>query len=156
MTKRERFWSPFRTWRNTTTGEAAEKLTELFQYNIPQRWSIAHLYQAMLGGEAHVEKVDFITTLAGYIHWQLSGEKVLGIGDASGMFPIDMETKDYNREMIEKFDRLAAGDGMPWKLEAILPQVRLAGEASGVLTEEGAKRLDPDGVLEAGHSPLPS
>ncbi|HIZ44979.1 MAG TPA: FGGY-family carbohydrate kinase [Firmicutes bacterium] len=141
---------PFRTWRNTTTGEAAEKLTELFQYNIPQRWSIAHLYQAMLGGEAHVEKVDFITTLAGYIHWQLSGEKVLGIGDASGMFPIDMETKDYNREMIEKFDRLAAGDGMPWKLEAILPQVRLAGEASGVLTEEGAKRLDPDGVLEAG------
>ncbi|MCD2493579.1 FGGY-family carbohydrate kinase [Lacrimispora sp. NSJ-141] len=140
---------PFRTWRNSNTGEAAKKLTELFHYNIPQRWSIAHLYQAMLNGEAHVEQIDFITTLAGYIHWKLSGERVLGIGDASGMFPIDTEKKEYDRRMMAAFDRLAEEQKLPWRLSDILPQIRLAGEAAGVLTEEGARLLDPSGELSA-------
>lgn len=141
---------PFRTWRNTITEEASEKLTELFQYHIPQRWSIAHLYQAILKGEDHVKEIDFFTTLAGYIHWKLTGKKVLGIGEASGMFPIDIRTKDYNQTMIEKFDSQIIEKNYPWKLKQILPKVLLAGENAGELTEEGAKLLDPSGMLEAG------
>ena len=141
---------PFRTWRNTITEEASEKLTELFSYHIPQRWSIAHLYQAILNGEEHVKDVRYITTLAGYIHWQMTGEKVLGVGDASGMFPIDMNTKDYDEEMIQKFDKLIEGENYPWKIKEILPKVLVAGDAAGILTEEGAKKLDPTGNLEAG------
>ncbi len=141
---------PFRTWRNSTTGPAAEALTELFQYNIPQRWSISHLYQAVLNGEEHVKDVAYITTLAGYIHWQLTGEKVLGVGDASGMFPIDPKTKDFDAAMVEKFDTLVADKNYPWKLKEILPKVLAAGENAGTLTEEGAKLLDESGTLEAG------
>ncbi|MGN0333061.1 MAG: xylulokinase [Lachnospiraceae bacterium] len=141
---------PFRTWRNGTTGPAAEALTELFQYNIPQRWSIAHLYQAILNGEEHVKDVAYFTTLAGYIHWQLTGEKVLGVGDASGMFPIDPETKDYNTSMIEKFDALVADKQYPWALRDLLPKVLVAGENAGTLTEEGAKLLDETGTLKGG------
>lgn len=141
---------PFRTWRNGTTGPAAEALTELFQYNIPQRWSIAHLYQAILNEEEHVKDVAFFTTLAGYIHWQLTGKKVLGVGDASGMFPIDSQTKNYNADMIQKFDALVADKNFSWKLEEILPKVLVAGDAAGVLTEEGAHLLDESGTLQAG------
>ena len=104
---------PFRTWRNNITGEASEKLAELFHYNIPQRWSIAHLYQAILNGEEHVKDIDYITTLEAYVHWKLTGKRVLGIGDAAGMFPIDSETKDYNEEMVQKFDELIAPYGFP-------------------------------------------
>ena len=141
---------PFRTWRNTITQEASEALTEAFQFNIPQRWSIAHLYQAILNGEDHVKDVDFFTTLDGYIHWQLTGEKVLGVGSASGMFPVDSDTKDYYTSMIEKFDEMAAAKGMPWKVENLLPKVLLAGDNAGVLTAEGAKKLDPTGTLQPG------
>lgn len=141
---------PFRTWRNSTTGEAAEKLSALFEYNIPERWSISHLYQAILNGEDHVKDIAFFTTLAGFIHWKLTGEKVLGVGDASGMFPIDPKTKQYDATMIEKFENLIAEYHFPWKLTEILPEIRLAGEAAGTLTETGAKLLDPSGELEAG------
>ena len=141
---------PFRTWRNGITGEASEALTEAFQYNIPQRWSIAHLYQAILNGEDHVKDIEFFTTLAGYIHWKLTGQKVLGIGDASGMFPIDPETKQYHAAMIQKFDLLVADKNYPWKLKDILPKILVAGENAGTLTPEGAKLLDPSGNLEAG------
>ena len=141
---------PFRTWRNTITGQAADELTELFQYNIPQRWSIAHLYQAVLNGEEHVKDVAYFTTLAGYIHWKLTGRKVLGIGDASGMFPIDTGAKDFDAGMIAKFDDLVKGKGYPWKLRGIMPQVLTAGEDAGVLTEEGAALLDASGALQAG------
>ncbi len=141
---------PFRTWRNTITQEASEALTEAFQFHIPQRWSIAHLYQAILNGEDHVKDVDFFTTLDGYIHWQLTGEKVLGVGSASGMFPVDSDTKDYYTSMLEKFDELAAAKGMPWKVENLLPKVLLAGDDAGVLTAEGAKKLDPTGTLQPG------
>ena len=141
---------PFRTWRNTITEEASEKLTDLFGYHIPQRWSIAHLYQAMLNGEEHVKDVTFFTTLAGYIHWQLTGEKVLGVGDASGMFPIDSSTCDYNEKMVAQFDELIAEKGFGFKLRDILPKSLPAGEAAGKLTAEGAKKLDPTGTLEAG------
>ena len=141
---------PFRTWRNTITEEASEKLTELFNYHIPQRWSIAHLYQAILNKEEHVPNIDFQTTLEGYIHWKLTGEKVLGIGEASGMFPIDIEAKNFNKKMINQFDELIADKNFPWKLEDILPKVLLAGEKAGVLSEEGAKLLDVTGELEAG------
>ena len=127
----------FRTWRNTTTGQAAEELSELFQFNIPHRWSIAHLYQAILNGEEHVGQIDFITTLAGYVHWKLTGVKVLGIGDASGMFPIDTKTLDYDESMVEKFQRLIEKYNFDWTLREILPKVLLAGEHAGVLTEEG-------------------
>ena len=147
---------PFRTWRNSITEEASEKLTELFQYNIPQRWSIAHLYQAILNHEEHVSKIDFITTLDGYIHWKLTGEKTLGVGEASGMFPIDSETKNYRADMMEKFETLTAGENFPWKLSEILPKVLVAGEHAGVLTEEGAKLLDETGNLEAGIPLCPS
>ena len=140
----------FRTWRNTMTGEAAEKLTELFQYNIPQRWSIAHLYQAVLNREEHVKNIKFITTLAGYVHWMLTGEKVLGIGDASGMFPIDSNTNDYNERMITIFDELVKEEKFPWRLRELLPKVLVAGEIAGTLTEAGAKLLDVTGTLQAG------
>ena len=141
---------PFRTWRNTITQEASEALTKVFNFHVPQRWSIAHLYQAILNGEEHVPQIDFFTTLDGYIHWQLTGEKVLGVGSASGMFPIDSTIKDYDKAMIQKFDELVAPKGFPWKLEHLLPKVLLAGDKAGVLTEEGAKKLDPTGTLQAG------
>ena len=141
---------PFRTWRNTNTGRAAEELSKLFNYNIPLRWSISHLYQAILDKEPHVKDITYLTTLAGYIHWQLTGEKVLGIGDASGMLPIDTETKDYSAPMVQKFDALVAPESFPWKLEDIMPRVLVAGADAGYLTEEGARRLDVSGHLKAG------
>ena len=141
---------PFRTWRNNITGQASKELSELFRFNIPQRWSIAHLYQAILNGEAHVSRIRFQTTLAGYIHWKLTGRKVLGVGEASGVFPIDIHTKTYNAEMVMQFDDLIADRNLPWKLENILPSVLVAGENAGSLTEEGAKLLDVAGELQAG------
>lgn len=148
--KEGKLLAPFQTWRNSNTGKASEVLVDLFQYNIPLRWSIAHLYQCILDKEDHVKDIAFTTTLAGYIHWQMTGEKVLGVGDASGMFPIDMNTKDYDEEMIQKFDKLIEGENYPWKIKEILPKVLVAGDAAGILTEEGAKKLDPTGNLEAG------
>lgn len=141
---------PFRTWRNTMTEEAAVALTKEFAFNVPQRWSIAHLYQAILNGEEHVKDVAFMTTLAGYVHWMLTGKKVLGVGDASGVFPIDSLTNDYDAGMIAKFDQAIAGKGYPWKLREIMPDVLCAGENAGFLTEAGAQLLDPTGALEAG------
>lgn len=141
---------PFRTWRNNITGEASEKLMELFNYNIPQRWSIAHLYQAILNGEEHVKDIDYIATLEAYVHWKLTGQRVLGIGDAAGMFPIDIETSDYNQTMVDKFDELVAPYGFTWKLRDIMPKALVAGQDAGVLTEEGAKLLDVSGKLKAG------
>lgn len=141
---------PFRTWRNSTTGPAAEQLSQLFSYNIPERWSISHLYQAILNGEDHVKDVAYFTTLAGYIHWRMTGQKVLGVGDASGMFPIDPKTKQYDAVMVEKFDRQIADRHFSWHLAEILPEIRIAGESAGYLTEEGARLLDPSGDLEAG------
>lgn len=141
---------PFRTWRNTMTAEAATELTDLFQFNIPQRWSIAHLYQAMLNQEEHVQNLSFLTTLAGYVHWKLTGEKVLGVGEASGMFPIDSQTADYHDGMVQIFDQKVRDHGLSWKLTDILPRVLKAGEDAGILTDEGAKLLDPTGKLQAG------
>lgn len=141
---------PFRTWRNTNTGAAAAELSELFCYNIPLRWSISHLYQAILNDEPHVKDIDFLTTLAGYIHWQLTGRRVLGVGDASGMLPVDPATKDYDASMIEKFDRLVEPKGYPWALRSILPEAIVAGKDAGRLTEEGARRIDVSGHLKAG------
>ena len=141
---------PFRTWRNAITEEASEKLTELFNYNIPQRWSIAHLYQAVLNGEGHVKDIKFQTTLAGYIHWKLSGKKVLGVGEASGMFPIDSTTGKFNQRMVDQFDAAVESKGYSWKLLDIFPEVLDAGEDAGTLTEAGAKLLDPSGTLQAG------
>ena len=141
---------PFRTWRNTSTEQAAAALTEAFHYNIPQRWSIAHLYQAVLNQEEHVKDVAFLTTLAGYVHWKLTGQKVLGIGDASGMFPIEGKTKDYDAAMMDIFGTLTEAYAYPWKLKDILPKVLCAGEAAGTLTPEGAGLLDTSGRLEAG------
>ncbi|WP_160670931.1 FGGY-family carbohydrate kinase [Clostridium sp. C8-1-8] len=141
---------PFRTWRNTITEQASEELTKLFNYHIPQRWSIAHLYQAILNGEDHVSDINFQTTLEGYVHWKLTGEKVIGVGEASGMFPIDIETKNYNSNMINQFNELVSSKNFDWKLQDILPKVLLAGESAGVLTEEGAKLLDVTGKLKAG------
>lgn len=141
---------PFRTWQNTNTSEAHEKLSELFQYNIPERWSIAHLYQAVLNDEEHIGKVDFFTTLAGYVHWKLTGKKVLGVGDASGMFPIDPTTHTYETEFIEKFNAIPEVAAQPWKLADLLPEPLVAGTPAGTLTEEGAKLLDPTGTLQPG------
>jgi len=141
---------PFRTWRNSTTGQAAEQLSKLFNYNIPQRWSIAHLYQAILNEESHVKEATFLTTLAGYVHWKLTGQKVLGIGDASGMFPVDGSQKNYNETMLGKFDDLIAKKNYPWQLENLLPKVLEAGEQAGTLTEQGVALLDRTGELEAG------
>lgn len=148
--KDEELLVPFRTWRNNITGSASAALTELFHYNIPQRWSIAHLYQAILNEEAHVKNIHFITTIAGFIHWKLTGEKVLGVGDASGVFPIDLNTKQFNQRMIEQFNDLIQSKNLPWKLEDILPSVLAAGENAGTLTEKGAKLLDVSGELQAG------
>ena len=141
---------PFRTWRNTNTAKAAAELSELFVYNIPLRWSISHIYQAILDNEEHVADIDFLTTLAGYIHWQLTGNKVLGIGDASGMLPIDPETHNYSAAMVEKFNKLIAPKGFKWTLLDILPEVLNAGENAGFLTAEGAKKLDISGHLKPG------
>ena len=148
--KKEEILVPFRTWRNTNTGRAAAALSELFVYNIPLRWSISHLYQAILDNESHVNEIDFLTTLAGYVHWQITGEKVLGIGDASGMLPIDPTTHNYSAEMVAKFNKLIAPKEYNWKLEDILPKVLSAGENAGVLTPEGSKKLDASGHLKAG------
>ncbi len=141
---------PFRTWQNTNTHEAHEKLSELFQYNIPERWSIAHLYQCVLDNEEHVSKVAFFTTLAGYVHWKLTGRKVLGVGDASGMFPIDPTTRTWEAEFIRQFNELPEVAAQPWKLEDLLPEPLVAGTPAGELTEEGAKLLDPTGTLQPG------
>ncbi len=146
---------PFRTWRNTMTEEACKKLIPVFNFNIPQRWSIAHLYQAILNGEDHVGKISYLTTLAGYIHWKLSGEKVIGIGEASGMFPIDSSVKDFDGKMLDQFDSLIASKAYGWKIRDIMPKVLCAGECAGKLTEEGAKLLDPTGRLEAGAAMCP-
>jgi sugar (pentulose or hexulose) kinase len=146
---KEEILVPFRTWRNTNTGRAAAALSDLFVYNIPLRWSISHLYQAILDNEAHVKDIDFLTTLAGYVHWQLTGEKVLGIGDASGMLPIDPTTHNYSAEMVAKFDKLIAPNQYNWTLQDILPKVLSAGESAGVLTPEGSKKLDASGHLKA-------
>ena len=143
---------PFRTWRNTMTEEACKKLIPVFNFNIPQRWSIAHLYQAILSGEDHVKDIAFFTTLAGYIHWKLSGEKVLGIGEAAGMFPIDSTIMDFDQKMLDQFDSL---HNFGWKIRDILPKVLVAGEPAGVLTVEGAKLLDPTGTLQPGASMCP-
>jgi sugar (pentulose or hexulose) kinase len=138
---------PFRTWRNTITGQASDQLTDLFQFNIPQRWSIAHLHQAILNKEPHIKDIDHLTTLAGYVHWKLTGQKVLGVGEASGMFPIDSRTNDYDARMVELFNQRLKSEKIAWKLQDILPKVLLAGDQAGVLTAEGAKRLDPTGQL---------
>ncbi|MGF2146184.1 xylulokinase [Vagococcus fluvialis] len=148
--KEDQLLVPFRTWRNAMTEEAEEKLTEAFQYNIPQRWSIAHLYQAILNKEPHVENIDFMTTLAGYVHWQLTEKKVLGVGDASGMFPIDPKTRNYDFKKIVTFEELVKNEGTTLDLLAILPKSLVAGENAGVLTENGAKLLDTSGNLKAG------
>lgn len=141
---------PFRTWRNTTTEQAAVRLTDAFHCNIPQRWSIAHLYQAILNKETHVTDIAFLTTLAGYVHWKLTGRKVLGIGEASGMFPIDSGTRGYNGRMMEQFEAMVAGHNFGWSLSGILPRVLSAGDEAGVLTAEGAGLLDPTGTLQPG------
>ena len=146
----DRLLVPFRTWRNTMTEEASKELTELFQYPIPQRWSIAHLYQAILKKEEHVSRIRFMTTLAGYVHWKLTGEKVLGVGEVAGMFPFDRKTKNYDEKCMDLFDQLTEPYGFPWKIRDILPKCLLAGECAGRLTEEGAKLLDVTGELEAG------
>jgi len=141
---------PFRTWRNTTTAQAATALTELFQFNVPHRWSIAHLYQAILNKESHIKDISYQTTLAGYVHWKLTGQKVLGVGDASGMFPIDSKTNDYDASKIELFNERLEVANIAWKLPDILPKVLVAGDAAGVLAEEGAQLLDPTAQLRRG------
>ena len=141
---------PFRTWRNTMTGQAQNQLTDLFQFNIPQRWSIAHLYQAILNKEPHIKDVSYLTTLAGYVHWKLTGQKVLGVGEASGMFPIDSRTNDYDERKLELFNERLAAENLSWRLQDILPKVLVAGNTAGVLTGEGARLLDPAGQLQAG------
>ena len=153
--KDDRLLVPFRTWRNTITEEASEKLTELFHFHIPQRWSIAHLYQALLNGEEHVPSVAFFTTLAGYAHWKLSGQKVIGVGDASGMFPIDSEICDYDAAMLDLFDEAAAKYQVPWKIRDLLPKCLSAGEDAGTLTAEGAALLDESGMLRPGAKMCP-
>ncbi len=145
--KEGKLLAPFRTWRNTTTARAAEELTGLFGFNIPQRWSIAHLYQAMLDGEAHVKDAAYLTTLAGYVHWKLTGEFVLGVGDASGVFPIDSEKNDYNEKMLALFEQRRQSMGYDWALRGLLPKILGAGAHAGKLTDEGAKLLDPDHPL---------
>jgi sugar (pentulose or hexulose) kinase len=148
--KENKLLTPFRTWRNNFTEKSSKELTDLFQYNVPQRWSIAHLYQAILNEESHVREIAHMTTLAGYVHWKLTGKQVLGIGEASGMFPINPETKNFNKNKIDNFENLIRDKRYSWKLEEILPKVLNAGEKAGTLTEEGADLLDPSGNLEAG------
>src|SRR4051794_24778092 len=142
--------TPFRTWRNTMTAAAAEHLSALFQFNIPQRWSVAHLYQAILNQERHVADIHYLTTLAGYVHWQLTGQKVLGVGEAAGMFPIDSTSNNYDGRMLALFDERVEVAQLSWKLEHILPQVLVAGDAAGLLTVAGARLIDPTGELQAG------
>ncbi len=142
--------APFQTWRNTNTQQAADELTELFDFNIPLRWSAAHLYQRILDGEEHVKRLDYVATLSAYIHWKLTGERIIGIGDAAGMFPIDSDAHDYHAGMVDKFNKLVEPYGYSWKLEDIFPKVLSAGEQAGVLTEEGAAFLDETGSLLAG------
>lgn len=142
--------APFQTWRNTNTQKAADELTELFDFNIPLRWTAAHLYQRILDGEEHVAKLDYVATLSAYIHWKLTGKRVIGIGDAAGMFPIDSDTHDYNEQMVRKFDALLEPFGYTWKMRDVFPQVLVAGEDAGILTEEGAAFLDETGSLCAG------
>lgn len=147
----DRDWNllvPFRTWQNTITGPAAAELTALFSFNVPQRWSVAHLYQAVLNGEEHVSRIAHITTLAGYVHYMLTGVNAVGVGEASGMFPIDSQALDYDRAMVEKFDALAAERNLPWRLEELLPRVLTAGQEAGRLTPAGAGLLE--GLLPAG------
>ncbi|HJE15487.1 MAG TPA: ATPase, partial [Lapidilactobacillus dextrinicus] len=150
FSKEDELLVPFRTWRNNTTGEAASQLTKLFNFNIPQRWSIAHFYQAILNQEPHVKRVSFLTTLAGYVHWQLTGEKVLGIGDASGMFPIDEQNHNYDQEKLEKFNHLINVLGYSLKVQDLLPKPLLAGTVAGHLTVDGANKLDISGQLTEG------
>lgn len=145
-----RLLTPFRTWRNTMTAEAAAELTALFGFNIPQRWSVAHLYQAVLRGEPHVPELAFLTTLAGYVHWRLTGMKVVGVGEASGIFPIDSGTGSYDEAMLGALEGKLAAYGFPWKAREIFPRVLSAGESAGTLTEEGARLLDPSGGLKPG------
>jgi sugar (pentulose or hexulose) kinase len=147
--------TPFRTWRNNITERAASQLTDLFQFNIPERWSIAHLYQAILNQEPHVKDIHFITTLAGYVHWRLSGKKVLGIGDASGVFPIDEVTGTYSAGLLKRFESLENVASYPWKIKEILPEVLKAGECAGRLTKEGARLLDAGGKLQEGSLMVP-
>lgn len=140
----------FRTWRNTITAKSAEELSALFDFNIPQRWSIAHLYQAILNGEEHVKDINYIATLAAYVHWKLTGNKVIGVGEASGMFPIDSETNDYCENMLSLFDEKISDKNYSWKIKDILPKVLVAGENAGTLTPEGALLLDPTGEFLPG------
>lgn len=147
--------TPFRTWRNTTTEEAAHQLTELFSFNVPQRWSIAHLHQAILNEEEHIIDIDYLTTLAGYVHWKLTGEKVLGVGEAAGMFPIDSTIGSYDERMVDLYDKTTADRNKEWRLLDILPKVLSAGESAGKLTADGAKLIDPEGILESGAALCP-
>lgn len=142
--------APFQTWRNTNTQKAADELTDLFEFNIPLRWTVAHLYQRILDGEEHVKRLDYVTTLSAYIHWKLTGKRMIGIGDAAGMFPIDSDTHDYDAGMVQKFNDLLKPYAFSWKMEDIFPKVLVAGENAGVLTEEGAAFLDETGNLKAG------
>ena len=153
--KEDNLLVPFRTWRNTITGEASEELTKLFNFAIPQRWSIAHLYQAILNKEEHVKDIAYLATLDAYVHWILTGEKVTGIGEAAGMFPIDSKTLDYDAALLKKFDNHISSYGFSWNLKGILPKVLPAGTPAGTLTSEGALRLDPSGDLRAGISLCP-
>lgn len=146
----ENLLTPFRTWRNNITGQASEALTKLFNYPIPQRWSISHLYQAILNQEEHINAIDYMTTLAGYIHWKLTGQKVLGVGEASGVFPIDVKTKAFNKQMIEQFNQEIRPQNLNWSLEKILPTVLVAGQRAGELTAAGAQLLDVTGELQPG------
>lgn len=148
--KDEKLLVPFRTWRNTMTEQASTALTDIFQFNIPQRWSIAHLYQAISNNESHIRNISFLTTLAGYVHWKLTGQKVIGIGDASGMFPINSKSNNYDAEMVDRFNEWIEPKNLPWKLLDILPEVLEAGDSAGTLTEEGARLLDPGGLVKAG------
>lgn len=149
LDKEENLLVPFRTWRNTITEQAAAELTQLLDFNIPQRWSIAHLYQAILNKESHVNNVVYLTTLAGYVHWKLTGQKVVGAGEASGMFPVDSHTNSYDERMLELFQSTAKDKGWTGNIKEILPKVLVAGERAGCLTAEGAKLLDPSGMLQA-------
>jgi sugar (pentulose or hexulose) kinase len=141
---------PFRTWRNNITGEACEELTPLLDFAVPQRWSIAHLYQSILEKQTHVPRIAHLATLAGYVHWKLTGEHKMGVGEASGMFPIDPLTGDWDATRMAKFDALIAPRKLSWKLRDILPDVLPAGRPAGKLTAEGAKLIDPSGTLPAG------
>lgn len=155
FSKEDELLVPFRTWRNNITGPATDELTDLFHFNIPQRWCIAHLYQAILNKEEHVNNISFLTTLSGYVHWQLTGEKVIGIGDASGAFPIDEKHGNYNEGFMKEFEQLENVKKYDWDIHEILPKVLKAGEEAGNLTESGAKLLDPSGKLQNGSAMAP-